>query len=406
MFDVNRVRRDFPILEREINGRQLIYFDNTATTHKPIQVIDAVSGFYRMHNANVHRGLHLLSQEASELYEEAHDTVASFISAQDREEIVFVKNATEAINAVAFSWGLRSLESGDEIVCTVMEHHSNLLPWQFLEEFKGIRLKFIDLRPDGTLNLDGLNEVITRKTRLVAVTHVSNVIGTINDVKAIGEIVHDRGGLILVDAAQSVPHMPVNVKDLDCDFMAFSAHKMLGPTGIGVLYGKKDVLNSLSPYQFGGGMIHEVSLHKSTYSVPPWRFEAGTPNVAGAVGFAAAIRYLDEIGMKNVREHEEKLTSYCLKEMLEMEGVSVYGPRDPERIVGVISFNVEGFNHHDVASILDENGIAVRSGHHCAQPLVKRLGVRGTVRASFYIYNTIDEIKRFLDVLRSITGSG
>lgn len=399
--NVKKIREDFPILKRKINGKPLIYFDNTATSQKPIQVINAIREFYEKHNANIHRGVHTLSQEASEMYEEAHDKVAKFINARGREGVIFVRNTTEAINLVAYSWGLNNLKEGDEIVATVMEHHSNIVPWQFLEQRKGVVLKFVDINDDGTLKMEDYEKLITEKTKLVTVTHVSNVLGTINDVVKIGKLAHEVNALFLVDGAQSVPHMPVDVRKIDCDFLAFSGHKMLGPTGIGVLYGKEELLQKMEPFLGGGDMIHEVWLHKATYNTLPWKFEAGTANIAGGVGLAAAIDYLEKIGMENIREHEKKLTEYALKKM-EIENIHIYGPLDVKIKGGVISFNIKDLNPHDVAALLDEHGIAVRSGHHCAQPLMRRLGVNGTVRASFYIYNTKEEIDIFVEALEKI----
>ncbi|HDJ96676.1 MAG TPA: cysteine desulfurase [Candidatus Aenigmarchaeota archaeon] len=399
--NVNKIREDFPILRRKINGKPLIYFDNTATSQKPIQVINVIKEFYEQHNANIHRGVHTLSQEASEMYEEAHNKVAKFINARRMEEIIFVRNATEAINLVAYSWGMNNLKEGDEIVVTVMEHHSNIIPWQFLEKKKGIILKFVDINNDGTLKMEEYEKLITERTKLVTVTHVSNVLGTINDVAKIGKLAHEVGALFLVDGAQSVPHMPVDVRKIDADFLAFSGHKMLAPTGIGVLYGKEELLQRMEPFLGGGDMIHEVWLHKATYNTLPWKFEAGTANIAGGVGLAAAVDYLEKIGMENVREHEKELTEYALKKM-KIENIDIYGPLDVKIRGGVISFNVKDLSPHDVAALLDEHGIAVRSGHHCAQPLMRRLGVKGTARASFYIYNTKEEIDIFVETLEKI----
>jgi len=402
MLNVEKIRKDFPILKRKVNGKKLIYFDNTATTQKPIQVINAVAEFYREHNANIHRGVHELSREATELYEEAHRKVTKFINAKSMENIIFVRNATEAINLVAYSWGLENLTKDDEILLTVMEHHSNLVPWQFVAKKIGAKLKFVDINDDGTLKLEQLKTLINEKTKLVALTHVSNVLGTINPVETISKLAKEVNAVFLVDGAQSVPHMPVDVKKIDCDFLAFSGHKMLAPTGIGVLYGKKEILEEMSPFLYGGDMIHEVWLKNSTFAKLPWKFEAGTPNIAGAIGLSAAIDYLQRIGMENVRRHEMKLTKFALEEMNKIENIQIYGPQDVKIRGGVISFNIEGINHHDVAMLLDEFGIAVRSGHHCAQPLTRRLGVKGTVRASFYIYNTTEEVNFFVNALKKI----
>ncbi len=385
--DVERIREDFPILKRKINGHPLIYFDNTATTQKPVQVINAIKEFYEKYNANIHRGVHTLSQEASELYEKAHEKVADFINA-DWREVIFVRNTTEAINLVA---NVLDLKDG-EVVVSMMEHHSNLVPWQ------DKNLEVVNIKGDGTLDMEDLKEKITKKTKLVAITHVSNVLGTINPVEEIGKMAHEVGALFLVDGAQSVPHMPIDVKKMNCDFLAFSGHKMLGPAGIGVLYGKKDLLEELPPFLKGGDMISHVWVDRATWNELPWKYEAGTPNIAGGVGLGAAVDYLKTVGMENVRRHEEELVGYALDGLSSL-GVEIYGP---EERGGLISFNLEGVHPHDVAYFLDKKGIAVRSGHHCAQPLMRCLGIKGTVRASFYIYNTKWEIDKFLDALKEI----
>lgn len=413
MLDPYEVRKDFPILERKVGGRKIVYFDNAATTQKPIQVITAIKEFYEHYNANIHRGLHTLSQEASEAYEEAHEVVAKFINARGTREIVFVKNTTEAINLVAMSYGLRFLSRGDEVVTTLMEHHSNMLPWLLLEEVKGVKVKFARVREDGTLDLSDLEQKLTSKTKFVCVVHVSNVTGAINDVKELAKLAHDNGSLILVDGAQSVPHLPVDVKDLDCDFLAFSGHKMLGPTGIGVLYGKEELLAQMQPAMSGGGTIRSVVYDsareacKVVWSESPWKFEAGTPNIAGAVGLKAAVEYLKRIGMENVAEHERKLVERTLKGLEKIEGAKVYGPRELDKRAGIVPFNVEGLHPHDLAVLLDHYGVAVRSGYHCAQPLHEAVGARqGSVRASFYIYNTLEEIEYFLEILRELKPLG
>jgi cysteine desulfurase/selenocysteine lyase len=411
MFDPYRVREDFPILKRKVNNHPLIYFDNAATSQKPRQVIEAMKEFYEQHNANVHRAVHMLSLEATELYEEAHEEVAEFIGAKGIEEIVFVRGATEAINLVAYSWGLHNLGREDEVVVTLMEHHSNIVPWEILSKIKGFKVKYVDLNSDGTLNYESFKEMLTPKVKLVCVAHVSNVTGVVNDVKALTKLAHENGALVLVDGAQSVPHMPVNVRDLDCDFLAFSGHKMLGPTGIGVLYAKKEILEGMEPFHGGGEMIREVSFNPETrrctisWNTLPWKFEAGTPDVGGAVGLTAAVRYLRSLGMENVKAHECDLTEYALKRLEECSKVMVYGPRDVGLKCGIIPFNVEGFNSHDVALFLDSYGIMVRSGLHCAQPLHQKFNISSSVRASFYIYNTREEIDRFIDALKEIEES-
>jgi cysteine desulfurase/selenocysteine lyase len=411
MFDPYRVREDFPILKRKVNNHPLIYFDNAATSQKPRQVIEAMKEFYEQHNANVHRAVHMLSLEATELYEEAHEEVAEFIGAEGIEEIVFVRGATEAINLVAYSWGLHNLGREDEVVVTLMEHHSNIVPWEILSKIKGFKVKYVDLNSDGTLNYESFKEMLTPKVKLVCVAHVSNVTGVVNDVKALTKLAHENGALVLVDGAQSVPHMQVNVRDLDCDFLAFSGHKMLGPTGIGVLYAKKEILEGMEPFHGGGEMIREVSFNPETrrctisWNTLPWKFEAGTPDVGGAVGLTAAVRYLRSLGMENVKAHECDLTEYALKRLEECSKVMVYGPRDVGLKCGIIPFNVEGFNSHDVALFLDSYGIMVRSGLHCAQPLHQKFNISSSVRASFYIYNTREEIDRFIDALKEIEES-
>ncbi|MHA1607148.1 MAG: aminotransferase class V-fold PLP-dependent enzyme [Candidatus Freyarchaeota archaeon] len=407
MFDPYKVREDFPIFQRKIEGEPLIYFDNAATSQRPRQVIETIRRFYEEHNANIHRAVHTLSQEASELYEEAHEEVAKFINAKGIEEVVFVKNTTEAINLVAYSWGLRTLKQGDEVVVTLMEHHSNIVPWEMISKIKGARVKYAQINDDGTLNYVSLEQAVTSKTKIICVTQMSNVTGVINDVERISKLAHENDALCMVDAAQSVPHMPVDVKSLDADFLAFSGHKMLGPTGIGVLYGKEDVLSEMEPFLGGGDMIREVRYNwregacEVTWNELPWKFEAGTANICGGVGLMEAIRYLKRLGMENVQKHEKELTEYALRRLMEIEKVEVYGPVRKAR-GGIIPFNVSGVNHHDVALLLDQFGIMVRSGLHCAQPLHQRLGLKGTVRASFYIYNTQDEIDRMVEVLKEI----
>jgi len=411
MFNPYKVREDFPILKRKINNHPLIYFDNAATSQKPRQVIEAMKDFYEKYNANVHRAVHTLSLEATELYEEAHEETAKFIGAESIEEIVFVRGTTEAINLVAYSWGLNNLKPEDKVLVTLMEHHSNIVPWEILSKIKGFKVKYVDINPDGTLNYESLKEMLTSKVKLVCITQVSNVTGVINDVKTVAELAHEKGALVLVDGAQSVPHMPVNVQDLNCDFLAFSGHKMLGPTGIGVLYGKKEIVEKMEPFHGGGEMIREVSFNPETrrctisWNTLPWRFEAGTPNICGAVGLTAAIRYLKALGMENVKAHECSLTEYALKRLKECSKVTVYGPKDAGLKCGIIPFNVEGFNSHDIALLLDSYGIMIRSGFHCAQPLHQKFNISSSARASFYIYNTREEIDRFIEALKEIEES-
>jgi len=409
MFDPDEVRKDFPILKRKINNCPLIYFDNAATTQKPMQVINAIKDFYENHNANVHRAVYTLSQEASELYEQAHEEVSKFINAKGIEETIFVRGTTEAINLVAYSWGLHNLKEDDEVVVSLMEHHSNIVPWELISRMRGFKIRYVKVDKDGRLNYGSLEELVSKKTRMVCLSHVSNVTGVINDVKKVAKLAHEYGALMLVDGAQSVPHMPVDVKDLDMDFLAFSGHKMLGPTGIGVLYGKSDVLNRMEPFHGGGAMIKDVSFSNKTkrcsitWNVLPWKFEAGTPNVDGAVGLMEAVKYLGRLGMQNVKKHEEKLTSYALPRLKECsEKVEIYGPMDPSAKCGMIPFNVTGLSSHDVALFLDSYGIMVRSGFHCAQPLHEILDLNSSARVSFYVYNTMKEIDRFVEVVKEI----
>jgi len=408
--DISKIREDFPILRRKIGGRRLIYFDNAATSQRPIHVINAVRRFYEEYNANVHRGIHVLSEEASEMYEEAHDVVAEFIGARSREEIIFVRNTTEGLNLVAYSYGLRNIRRGDEIVITIMEHHSNMLPWVMLAERTGARLRVIDISRDTyLLDYDSIPEIINERTRIVAIGHASNVLGAVNDVEYVCRVAKEYDAVVVVDGAQSVPHILVDVGRIRCDFMAFSGHKMLGPTGIGVLYVRRDLLDDMDPFLRGGGMISSVELDTSgRYNIVwgeyPWRFEAGTPNIAGAIGLVEAIKYLRRIGMKSIEERERELVRYTLQRMSEdLEGyVRVYGP-EPRHRVGIVPFNIEGMDPHVVALYLSEYGICVRSGFHCAQPLHMRLDLKnGTVRASYYFYNTEEEIDYFIDTLREI----
>ena len=397
--NVARIREDFPILKRQVNDKPLIYFDNAATSQKPDQVIDAINRYYRYYNANIHRGIHKLAEEATLAHEEAREKVAKFINAKQTGEIVFTRNATEALNLVAYSWGKANVEKGDKIVLTIMEHHSNIVPWQLLAQEKGASVEFIKIDGNGELPRDEVQELINDKTKIVCVTHASNVLGTINPVKDIGRLAHRFGALFLLDAAQSVPHIPVNVDDIDCDFAAFSGHKMLGPTGIGVLYGKAEQLEGMPPFLTGGEMIREVHTKSASWKDLPYKFEAGTPNISGAIALGVAIDYLQNVGMKNVADHEKEITRYALDRMKEVDGLDIYGPLDVAHRVGVISFNLGDIHAHDLASILDEDGIAIRSGHQCAQPLMEFLGIPATSRASFYIYNTKDEVDLFIEAL-------
>jgi cysteine desulfurase/selenocysteine lyase len=416
--DVQRIRADFPILERKIAGKPLVYFDNAATTQKPRQVLSTIQEFYRTYNANVHRSPHRLGQEATELYEQAHRNVARFVGAGDEREIIFVRNSTEAINLVAYSLlagqSGRRLRPGDEVVVTVMEHHSDLVPWQMVRERGDVTLRVVGIRDDGMLDIEGFRETINERTRLVCCTHVSNVLGTINPVEEIGRLAHQAGALFLVDGAQSAPHLPVDVKQMDCDFFAFSGHKMLAPMGIGALYGRRELLEEMVPFLYGGEMIADLSLEGATWNKLPWKFEAGTANVCGGIAFGGAtdlrsgqhlegaVDYLERIGMEQVRAHERELTARLLEGLDNIEGIRVYGPLDLDVRSGVVAFAVSQFDSYLVAELLDDEGIAVRAGGHCAYPLADRLGVEGTVRASLYIYNSSEEVDRFLAVLEDI----
>jgi len=406
MFDVKKLRADFPALAQKVHGKPLVYLDSAATSQKPRAVIEALRKFYREDNSNVHRGIHALAERATAAFEEARGKVAGMIGAPGPGNIVWTRGATEAVNLVAYAWARRRLEAGDEILLTPMEHHSNLVPWQMAAADTGARLRFIPMLDDFTLDLGRLDELVNPRTRLVAVTHVSNVLGTINPVDRIAAAARSVGARILVDAAQSVPHMPVDVAGFDPDFMVFSGHKMLGPTGIGVLYGRADVLEEMEPFHGGGEMILEVQLERSTYKEPPYKFEAGTPPIAEAVGMGAAVDYLLGVGMADVHAHESALAAYAIEALEAIEGVTVYGPRGDRG--GEVSFSLKGIHPHDLATIVDTEGVAIRAGHHCAQPLVRRLGVGSTARASFYLYNTreeVDALVRAIDKARSIFGS-
>lgn len=389
--DVAAIRADFPLLQRNVNGRPLVYLDSAATSQKPQQVLDAVDSYYSLHNANVHRGVHTIGNEATDVFERARERVAVFIDAP-AEGIVFLRNTTEALNLVASSYARELLSPGDRIVLTEMEHHSNLVPWQLAAERAGFELAFLHLNDDGTLDLSALDELLAPPTKLVSLSHQSNVLGTVVPLPPVITAAHARGVLVCVDAAQSVPHMPVSVRELDCDFLAFSGHKMCAPMGAGVLWARPELLERMPPFLGGGSMILRVSLERSSWSSVPHKFEAGTPDVGAAAGLAAACDYLDAVGRERVHSHELDLTAHLLSLLEEMDGVDVYGPRDMTARGGAVSFNVAGVHAHDVGTILDREGVAVRAGHHCCQPLMKRLGVAATARASVYLYNTHEEI--------------
>ena len=397
--NISKIREDFPILKRQVNGKPLVYFDNAATSQKPTIVIETIDRYYREYNANIHRGIHKLAEEATLAHEEARENIGKFINAKHTEEIIFTRNATESINLIAQSWGRANVGPGDKIVLTIMEHHSNIVPWQLLAKEKGARVEYVKIDDDGKLRENEIHELIDEKTKIVCVAHASNVLGTVNHVKDIGKIAHSVGALFLVDAAQSVPHMRVDVRDIDCDFFAFSGHKMLGPTGIGVLHGKREHLESMPPFLGGGEMIREVHESGASWKDIPYKYEAGTPNVVGAIGLGAAVDYLRKIGMENVHDHEKEITRYALQRMSEVQGLAIYGPKDDEQRVGVIAFNLGDIHPHDLASILDEDGIAIRSGHHCAQPLMEFLNLPATSRVSFYIYNNKEEVDVFINAL-------
>ena len=433
----NEIKQDFPILKRRVNGKQLVYLDSAATSQKPQQVIDALVDYYQNHNANIHRGVHTLGDESTKLYEQARKTVADFIGAGDPEELIFVRNTTEAINLVAYSWGRDNIKEGDEILLTEMEHHSNIIPWQLVAARQKAKLKYVNVDREGEIDLQDFLRKLSPRTKIVAVTHVNNFLGTINPIKEIAEIIRNQKTeirkqktennkrlrpssfglrpLFLVDGAQAVPHMPVNVKDLGCDFYAFSGHKMYGPMGIGCLWGKRGILEAMPPFLTGGGMINTVSFKETTFTDLPDKFEAGTPDVAGAVGLAAAVKYLKNIGMENVRKHEMELTEYAIDKLckgLAFAGqrpgliIQIFGPADVEQRGGLIAFTVKvngkEIHAHDVAQILDSQGVAVRSGHHCVMPMHTKLGLAATARVSFGIYNTKEDIDKLVSALKKV----
>ena len=394
------LRNDFPIFRKKINGMDLVYLDNASTTQKPYTVIDSITDFYSNYNSNIHRAVYQLAEEATKMYEQSREKIANFINARP-EEIVFTRNTTESINLIAHSWARLNLKKDDGIAITELEHHSNIVPWQILSQEIGTRLEYVGIDENGFLDLEHMIELIaSKKIKLVSLSHMSNVLGTIVPIERIIRIAHENGIPVIVDGAQSVPHMPVNVKNMDCDFLVFSAHKMLGPTGVGVLYGKKEYLDKMKPFLGGGDMIKEVFKFHTNYNEVPYKFEAGTPNIADVVGFGAAIEYLEKIGMENIRKHEIYLTDYALESMLSLKYATIYGPRDPKNRGGLISFNIADIHPHDLATIMNDHGIAIRSGHHCAQVLMQRLDVPATSRASFYIYNTKEEIDRFVNAIK------
>lgn len=394
--DVESIKKHFPILQQEVNGHPLVYLDSTATSQKPTQVIEAMKYYYENDNSNVHRGVHTLGSRATSQYEEAREKVRRFLNARSSAEVIFNRGTTAALNMVAHGYARKHLVQGDEIVLTEMEHHSNIVPWQQAAHATGATLKYIPMQPDGTIAMKDITTTITDKTKIVAIAHVSNVLGTLNPIKEIAKIAHDHGAIIVVDGAQGAPHMKVDVQDLDCDFYAFSGHKMCGPTGIGVLYGKRPLLDAMDAVEFGGEMIDNVGLYESTWKETPFKFEGGTPIIAGAIGLGIAIDFLEDIGLDAIETHENELIHYAMKQLRTIEDVTIYGPEDRSAL---ITFNVDEIHPHDVATVLDASGIAVRAGHHCAQPLMNWLDVTATARASFYLYNTKEDVDRLVDGL-------
>lgn len=416
MYDINKVRADFPILSRQVHGKPLVYLDNAATTQKPLCVLDAMREEYLNANANVHRGVHYLSVQATELHEQARETVRKFINAKRTTEIVFTRGTTEGLNLVAATFSQAFMQAGDEVIVSVMEHHSNIVPWQLAAMQRGIKLRVIPMSDDGVLDIEAYKKLFNEKTKMVSVAHVSNVLGTINPVAEIIKIAHAHDVPVMVDGAQSAPHFAIDVQKLDCDFLVFSGHKMYGPTGIGVLYGKEEWLEKLPPYQGGGEMIEHVSFEKTTFEQPPLKFEAGTPDYIASHGLATAINYMESLGLENIEAHEQELTKYAIERLGKIEGMKIYGPttslsssasqKAPLPAANshdaVVSFNVGQIHHMDMGTLLDQLGIAVRTGHHCAQPLMDRLGVLGTVRASFALYNTKEEIDILADGIERV----
>lgn len=399
-YDIGKIRRDFPVLNRDVaSGAQLVYLDNAATSQRPVQVIAEITRFYRDHNANIHRGVHTLSEEATALYENVREQTCSFINAFDSREIIFSTGTTASINLVAYGWGRKFLQAGDEVVVSELEHHSNIVPWQILRDERDVTLKFIPMTPDGTVDMDRARDLIGPKTKLLSISAMSNALGSILPVTELVSIAKEHGATVLIDGAQAIPHMPFDVQAIGADFVAFSGHKMLGPTGVGVLWGRLDILESMDPFMSGGDMISTVSLDSSTWADVPHKFEAGTPNIAGVVGFGAALKYLTNIGMDQVRAHELDLTQYTLDRLGDTPGVEIFGPPEVKARGGVVSFSLEGVHPHDIGQVLDDYGVAIRAGHHCAQPVMAALKVPATARASFYIYNTRDEVDTLVNAV-------
>jgi cysteine desulfurase/selenocysteine lyase len=397
--DVERIKRDFPVLRREIYGKRLVYLDNAATSQKPQCVIDAITDYYSSYNANIHRGVHTLAAEATAAYEDVRKKAAAFINGDDPKSIVFTRNTTESINLVAHSWGRRHLFPNDEIIVTAMEHHSNIVPWQLLAKDVGCKIRVLDISDDGYLRLDQLEELLNKKTRLLALTQVSNALGTINPVRKIANAAHASGALVLVDGAQGMPHDAVDVEAMGADFFACSPHKALGPTGVGVLWARRDLLEEMDPFMGGGEMIRDVTFERSTWAAVPHKFEAGTPSIADVIGFGAALDYLNGLGMKNVRAHERAVIAYALERLQELPFLTIYGPGNPEHRCGLVSFNDTDIHPHDLGTVVDRHGVAVRAGHHCAKPLMRRLGLVASARASFYVYNGMDDVDALVEAL-------
>ncbi|MBS3105928.1 cysteine desulfurase [Candidatus Woesearchaeota archaeon] len=396
--DVEQIRKDFPILNRKIHNKPLVYFDNAATSQKPSVVIDAIKNYYEQSNANVHRSIHQLGEEATEAYEKSREKIAGFINADSSQNIIFTKNSTEALNLLAYSL-TSSLKKGDEIVISQLEHHSNFVPWQQLAKQKGLNLKFIEINKNIELDKESIKKNITKKTKIVSVGHISNAIGTINPIEQITKIAHENGALMVIDGSQAAPHMPLDMEKINSDFYVFTGHKMLGPTGVGVLYGKKELLENMQPFLYGGEMINEVKFEGTTFNQLPWKFEAGTPNIAEAIGLGIAIDYLQKVGMGGIHEHDKELTEYAMEKLSKVRDVAIYGPKERGPI---ISFNVKGVHAHDVSQILDSEGVAIRAGHHCCMPLMGVIGVAATARASFYLYNTEEEVDVFIKAIDKV----
>lgn len=401
MRDFSTIRKDFPILFQEVNDEPLVYLDNAATTQKPTQVLDVLRHYYEHDNANVHRGVHTLAERATEDYENSREKVRAFINAKETAEVLFTRGTTTGLNWLARSYGDAFIKEGDEIVISYMEHHSNIIPWQQLAARKGATLRYLPLTDEGFIDMTAAKEMINEKTAIVSLAYVSNVLGVINPIKELAEMAHGNEAVVIVDGAQAAPHMTVDVQALDADFFAFSGHKMCGPTGIGVLYGKRQLLEQMEPVEFGGEMIDFVNLYDSSWKELPWKFEAGTPNIAGAIALGGAIDYLNEIGMENIHRYEQELVSYVLPKLQAIGGITIYGPQDPEHHTGVVAFNLDGIHPHDVATALDMEGVAVRAGHHCAQPLMNYLNLPATARASFYFYNTKEDADRLIEAIKA-----